>query len=451
MDDLKIVYYQRISNIGDIVQEVLKDKELSLFKLDNLIDIYNLIGEDINAVLLDVNEEGLNNEYVYLNDYFDCQKIYVFETYDDLRNASDFLSKFNIHGLFRGEALEESIRDILSKNEILESSEEFVVVEDLEIETQVNILVQVDSVSKDNIIISGSAISDYKEFGFSSLFLKSFNLPISLETSKCRIEKEQFVIEEDMTDVLKSLEVFEFKHTPQVKIAYISKNRPDYKVFHELGIRVHHYQLEIDKEVNEFVVEEPLVIVDDDKISAKKTSGTEVCTSKQFENKRMLIFNRKLPEEKYVYPELSTTTENLGKFVLEKFIEKNVPKDEENGIFTFDKKTSLGSAVIKAKGELLSLNENYIKVILPFRLECGSKVSLNFLGDNYLTVVESEASQRGFLTELHVGILPELQMNKLRRTINTLFFLNEKTSGLKNFYTIEDVEGYIYKEEEGDE
>lgn len=158
-DEKFILYYETFSNFSSILIEVFSGTSIKLVKLEDIGDIYDYTNNIPCLLVTDVPlEVGFNDEFVELNDYINCPKMFIFESFEELSLCQKDFSKFNILGLVKGGNLKERIISYLSILELSGEEDLFFQMDNIQIESSVTIVSSIKSLCEKTISLGSPNI-----------------------------------------------------------------------------------------------------------------------------------------------------------------------------------------------------------------------------------------------------------------------------------------------------
>ena len=440
-DEKFILYYETFSNFSSILIEVFSGTSIKLVKLEDIGDIYDYTNNIPCLLVTDIPlEVGFNDEFVELNDYINCPKIFIFESFEELSLCQKDFSKFNILGLVKDGNLKERIISYLSILELSDEEDLFFQMDNIQIESSATIVSSIKSLCEKTISLGSPNIYDFKEFKKTSMYLPHFHCRFDFSSERSRVEEDELCIERNNSDLIEQLKTFGFESVIKHNVAYIADNPPRFHAFKKLDIKINYY-----KSYDDYQGDEEIIIVEDKKISNKLTSGMEICKTY---NNYTIIFSRLFPTERYKGADtdkVNATTSIFDLNIIKNMIENYKSNNPIEDSFIFDHKNDLSSVEIQTHCRIKSISETLITIELPFKISEASQVKIDYFGDTYLTAIDCEGlGEYGFLIEFRTDGFHEKELNKIRQSLNKMYFLESKDVELHNFKTIDEVISYEY-------
>ena len=442
--DQTILYYDSFSNFSLYLKEVFSDTNIRLIELESIEDIFKYTNNMPRLFVTDIPLDiGFENEFVDLNDYISCPKIYIFESFDEFNLHRNNLSKYNIFGLVKDNNLKERINSYLSLLDLLDAEDLYLEVDNINILSNFAMTSSVKKLDENQLTMSSPHIDELKPFDSAVMYLPHFQCRLEFSSEDAKIENDELHIKRENKDIIDQLKTFEFKSKVKQNIAYISDVPPTFQLFNKLDVKLQYY-----KSYDDYHGKEDIIIVEDKKITRKVSSGMEICKAY---DKHIVILSRIFQVECYkrfdtdkVNAITSIFDLNAIKSLLANYKTLNPLVD----VYFFDSKDNLSNAEIKTKCRINSINETYITIELPFRIEETTKVKIDFFGKTYLTVLESEGSgDFGFIVECRLDSLSENELNLIRQVINKMHYLVSKDVDLSQFTSFNEVLSFIYVED----
>lgn len=429
-----ILYSESFSRFSDYLKDLFKETNIKLQKLDSIERVYDYAVHLPKLFISDVPVDlGFDEDYIHLNDYITCPKIFIFESNNELNLHCDELSKFNIFGLAKDNNLQEKIYDHLCSLELVDSTDTYFQMDSLEIETYATICCSMKCLEEKKITIDRPRVRETSHFDTSSIYLPNFQIRFDITPKEIQLKEEQLVLSVDTTSLIKQLELFEFENKDQITLAYISDCPPRFQVFNKLNVKLNYY-----KSYDAYEGSEDIIIVEDKRISTILSSGTQIA---KLQEKSILILNRVFPEERYVNNTslVKAITSLFDLNAIKAIIQDHINHRANNNTYSFNNKNNLSRAQITINTKILSINETNISIELPFQLEKTSKVRIKFFGDTFVTVIGSEASNSGFINDCQLDGLSEIEINRIRQLLNKMNYLSSKEVEINKFETMEDI------------
>jgi hypothetical protein len=167
-----------------------------------------------------------------------------------------------------------------------------------------------------------------------------------------------------------------------------------------------------------------------------------------------LIFGRYFPADKYINnnaDRVNPITNLYNLDAIKQIIKNYISFRGEDDRMHFDNKNDLSKAEMRLRCKLNSVNETFVTIELPFKVEPATKINVSFLGESYLTVLNCEANNTGFTTECQLDNFSEMEINRIRQVLNKMNYLASKDIDLNKFESIDQVMDYVISEndEEG--
>jgi len=442
--DQTILYYDSFSNFSLYLKELFFNTNIKLIELELIEDIFKYTNNMPRLFVTDIPLDiGFENEYVDLNEYISCPKIFIFESFDEFNLHRSSLSKYNIYGLVKDNNLKERIDSYLSLLDLLDADDLYFEVDNINILSDFTLTSSVKNLDENQLTMSSPHVHELKPFESAVMYLPHFQCRFEFSGEDAKIENDELYIQRENKDIIDQLKTFEFESKVKHNIAYISDNPPTFQLFNKLDVKLHYY-----KSYDDYDGKEDIIIVEDKKITKKFSSGMEICKAY---DKHIVIFSRIFPVE--LYKRFDTEKVNAITSVFDLNAIKNLLANYKDlnplgDVYFFDIKDNLSNAEIKTKCRINSINETYITIELPFRMGEASKVKIDFFGESYFTVLESEGSgDFGFIVECRLDSLSEKELNFIRQSINKMHYLVTKEVDLSQFNSFDDILTFIYVED----
>lgn len=427
--------------VGLLIDRVsLSENDLEYF--ENIEELYSFVGEKVRLMICFIDDEGMKDDHFEIANYISCPRIFIFQNSNELSLSADLLSQNQIYGLTRGSSLKERLCQVLFYLGFLDQIDDYFCVEGIEIDTELNILVQVESISEDVIVLGKSGIDGIKleERERIVLLMRHMNYVETLSSKDLSFIEEDLVVTCCTNDLIQRLHSIQYSAGEKLKVAFIGDVVPDFKYFRRFALSVVHYT-----SLDAFGGEENIVIVVDKIFMKNDTVGTRFCDIEAFKDKSVLLFERILPISKYSHRNLRSTTEKRNDQLLEQFVLDNRIQSSDDS-FVFSKNDNQGAGIIRCACSILSVSESILKIRCPLKPSIGIRVCLPFLGESSFIVIAAEENKESFNVDLFIDSLDEIELNKLRVIVFKLSFLESKAIDLSQFGSLEEIEDYQYED-----
>lgn len=365
--------------------------------------------------------------------------VFVFENQAELSLNASELNRTDSFVVVKGINFIDSIVLINNKFEFFNKEIENLLVDNLEITTEVEIPLYVDAISASELIVKKPSFSE--EIETSEFVIKFPELKIKLNSTDNNVSysDNKIIIQGDFSQTIRKLDSLGFENTPLINVGIFLKE----KTFDHLGaFELSNLSVKFYNEKSDFTQEEikrlDLIIIEENYIDNIPISDC-ILKKMKLEKQTVIIFNArsksKAYQKAYQYKRIMLRREQFSISILKDLL--NIFRQKQNQeYYQLKEWDTLTSGRMIQLSTISELSDNNYSITLPFKLIESSFVYVNFWKDLSGVVMSILKDGKEYQHEIIFSDLNEIQMRSVRVLINQLVYAKENniTNYLPDFY-----------------
>lgn len=406
-----------------------KDTQFSFFESQNgneLLDNLHLLTTVQSIIFIQFTDWDFNiNKTLKITERHESLIIvFVFDSREEFDLNFDKMNRANAFGIFQDDFMEEKTEMLLQSLGMLPQNDFFMKAEFMELETQVNIPIILQGISKNQLVIEKPSFSKEIEESHFNINFRELGINFNSNNEEVKFSDNKILVSGDFSKIISKLELFNFQSLPFIKVAIftkqITKEIQDLYEIPNISLNLYRSASELDCDVDLIIINE--IYIDNNPFS------DEVLKKIKLNEQKIVVFNAKSTSRAYqkVYRHkkiLLNESEFCGHAVSE-FIQL-LQRKIEGDHYYLNEWDTLGIGELTVDGEISMFNEFDYKLKIPFKLKNSTVLGSSFWNDLTGDIIGCEKEKSQYEHLVRFNNLNEIDSNNLRIFINKIIFYQD--------------------------